>query len=206
MALSHLWPGRRGLASAAASTRRHTGQTSSARLDHIAGSRPKFKPNSDIRMDFVPSLERDRRPTSARDADVFRASGCAECLTGPARLIDGDTIVVADQLVRLHRCLRTRRSGGTRIYPPPTGSDLCHPGPYGWAFDTWAAIRRVDKAWRGGRPPDPAGSQGRRVPPKVPTSRQHQGETLGRPGCPVLAIDPFQQRVTETKPPDRAQW
>jgi hypothetical protein len=33
MALSHLWPGRRGLASAAASTRRHTGQTSSARLD-----------------------------------------------------------------------------------------------------------------------------------------------------------------------------
>jgi hypothetical protein len=157
-------------------------------------------------MDFVPSLERDRRPISARDADVFRASGCAECLTGPARLIDGDTIVVADQLVRLHRCPRTRRSGGTRIYPPPTGSDLCHPGPYGWAFDTWAAIRRVDKAWRGGRPPDHAGSQGRRVPPKVPTSRQHQGETLGRPGCPVLAIDPFQRRVTETKPPDRAQW
>jgi endonuclease YncB( thermonuclease family) len=38
-----------------------------------------------------------------------------ECLTGPAKVIDGDTIVVAGELVRLHGIGApnwTRRSGG----------------------------------------------------------------------------------------------
>jgi endonuclease YncB( thermonuclease family) len=34
---------------------------------------------------------------------ILTFSRRTDCLTGPAKVIDGDTIVVADQLVRLHR-------------------------------------------------------------------------------------------------------
>ena len=33
---------------------------------------------------------------------IFTSRRCAKCLAGPAKVIDGDTIVVAGQLVRLH--------------------------------------------------------------------------------------------------------
>jgi endonuclease YncB( thermonuclease family) len=42
-----------------------------------------------------------------------------DCITGPAKVIDGDTIVVADQLVRLHgieapNWARRARDGASR--------------------------------------------------------------------------------------------